>query len=96
MTSVVKIAYNQALNGNYWAALTLNGLIYSSALGYDSSPAIDALKAGAIAAGLSGTGPAVSAIVPEEKIELVKEVWCTREGEILEAKINQQKAKVVY
>ena len=96
MTSVVKIAYNQALNGNYWAALTLNGLIYSSALGYDSSLAIDALKAGAIAAGLSGTGPAVSAIVPEEKIELVKEVWCTREGEILEAKINQQKAKVVY
>jgi shikimate kinase len=95
MASVVKIAYREALNGNYWAALTLNGLIYSSALGYDLSPAVDALTAGALASGLSGTGPAVTAIVPEEKIDSVKEVWQKRKGEILEARINQQKAKVV-
>ncbi len=92
---VVKIAYKEALKGNHWAALTLNGLIYSSALGYDPSPAIDALTAGALAAGLSGTGPAVTAIVPEEKIDIVKEVWQKREGEILEARINQEKARVV-
>ena len=95
MASAVKIAYNEALNGNYWAALTLNGLIYSSALGYDPSPAVDALNAGAVASGLSGTGPAVSAIVPEEKIDLVKEVWRKREGEILEAHVNLEKARVV-
>ena len=95
MAPVVKIAYREALNGNYWAALTLNGLIFSSALGYDSSPAVDALTAGAYAAGLSGTGPAVTAIVPEDKVDLVKEVWQKREGEILEARINQEKAKVV-
>lgn len=95
MASVVKIAYSEALNGNYWAALTLNGFIYSSALGYDSSPAVDALTAGAYAAGLSGTGPAVTAIVPEDKVDLVKEVWQKREGEILEAWINQEKARVV-
>jgi len=95
MASVVKVAYNEALNGNYWAALTLNGLIYSSALGYDLSLAVDALTAGALAAGLSGTGPAVTAIVPEDKVDLVKEVWQKREGEILEAQINQEKAKVV-
>ncbi len=95
MASVVKIAYREALNGNYWAALTLNGLIYSSALGYDSSPAVDALTAGAYAAGLSGTGPAVTAIVPEDKVDLVKEVWQKREEEILEARINQEKARVV-
>ena len=92
---VVKIAYKEALKGNHWAALTLNGLIYSSALGYDPSSAVDALTAGALAAGLSGTGPAVTAIVPEEKIDLVKEVWQKRKGEILEARINQEKAKVV-
>ena len=95
MAPVVKIAYKEALKGNHWAALTLNGLIYSSALGYDSSPAVDALTAGALAAGLSGTGPTVTAIVPEEKVDLVKEVWQKREGEILEAQINQEKAKVV-
>jgi shikimate kinase len=95
MVPIVKIAYKEALEGNHWAALTLNGLIYSSALGYDLSPAIDALTAGALAAGLSGTGPAVTAIVPEEKVDLVKEVWQKQEGEILEAQINQEKARVV-
>ena len=96
MASVVKIAYKEALNGNYWAALTLNGLIYSSALGYDSSTAVDALTAGAYAAGLSGTGPAVSAIVSKENVDIVKEVWRKGEGEILEAQINLEKARVVY
>lgn len=95
MAPSVKIAYREALNGNYWAALTLNGLIYSSALGYAQSPAVDALTAGALASGLSGTGPAVTAIVPQDKVDAVKEVWQKREGEILEAKINQEKAKVV-
>jgi shikimate kinase len=95
MASAVKIAYNEALRGNYWAALTLNGLIYSSALGYDPSPAVDALIAGALAAGLSGTGPAVTAIVSEENVAMVKEVWRKREGEILEAHVNLENAKVV-
>jgi shikimate kinase len=95
MAPFVKVAYNEALKGNYWGALTLNGLIYSSVLGCDSSPAVDALTAGALGAGLSGTGPAVTAIVPEEKVNLIKEVWNEREGEILEAKINQEKAEVV-
>jgi shikimate kinase len=95
MASAVKLAYKEALNGNYWAALTLNGLIYSSALGYDSSPAVDALTAGALASGLSGTGPAVTAIVPEDVVDAVKAVWRRRECEILEARVNQEKAKVV-
>ena len=95
VASVVKVAYNEALKGNYWAALTLNGLIYSSTLGYDSSPAIDALSAGALASGLSGTGPAVCAIVPEKKVASVKESWTKLEGEIIETRINTEKARVV-
>jgi shikimate kinase len=51
--------------------------------------------AGALAAGLSGTGPAVTAIVPEEKINLVKDAWQRYEGEILETQVNHEKAKVV-
>jgi shikimate kinase len=95
LSGVVKVAYNEALNGNYWAALTLNGLIYSSALGYDSTPAVDALTAGALASGLSGTGPAVTAIVTKDKIESVKEAWQNYDGDILEAQINLEKARVV-
>jgi shikimate kinase len=95
VASVVKVAYNEALNGNYWAALTLNGLIFSAALGYDSSPALEALGSGAICAGLSGTGPAITAIVPEENVCAVKDVWEKLDGEILQASINLEKARVL-
>jgi shikimate kinase len=95
VASLVKIAYREALKGKHWAALTLNGLIYSSALGYNSSIAIDALMAGALAAGLSGTGSAVTAIVSEEKKDLVKDALKAYEGEILEARVNHEKARVV-
>jgi len=95
VASLVKIAYKEALKGNYWTALTLNGLIYSSALGYNPSIAMDALMAGALAAGLSGTGPAVTAIVSEEKKDLVRTALQAYEGDILEARINHEKARVV-
>jgi len=95
MASLVKTAYKQAMKGNFWSALTLNGLIYSSALGHNPSIAIDALAAGALAAGLSGTGPAVTAIVSEEKIDRVKDAWQVYEGDILQARLNHEKARVV-
>ncbi len=95
VASLVKISYKEALKGNYWAALTLNGLIYSSALGHNPSIAVDALIAGALAAGLSGTGPAVTAIILEEKKDLVKDAWQAYEGDIIEARVNNEKAKVV-
>ena len=53
--------------GKIWEALSLNGLIYSSAQGYDTSIAIDALAAGAVAAGLCGKGPAVTAVVAKRQ-----------------------------
>jgi shikimate kinase len=95
VAKAVKVAYKEALNGNYWSALTLNGLIYSAALGFDPLPAVDALAAGAVASGLSGTGPAVSAVVSEDKVGHVKDAWQKLEGEILEARVNMQKARVV-
>jgi shikimate kinase len=95
MASLVKTAYKQALNGNYWSALTLNGLIYSSALGHNPSIAVDALVAGALAAGLSGTGPAVTAIVSEDKIDDVKDAWQRYGGDILQTRLNHEKARVV-
>ena len=68
----VQIAYEKALEGKIWEALTLNGLIYSSAQNLNTSIAVDALAAGAVAAGLCGKGPAVSAVVPNDKLDSVK------------------------
>jgi shikimate kinase len=90
---LVKVAYEEATKGNFWNALSLNGIIYSSALGFDASVALDALNAGAVAAGLCGKGPAVTAVVSQDKIEHVKAALQIHEGEILQARFNHQKAK---
>jgi shikimate kinase len=94
VATLVKTAYKEALKGRFWSALTLNGLLYSSALGYDPSIALDALLVGALAAGLSGKGPAVTAVVSNEKVDSVKDAWQPYEGKILQAKVNHEKAEV--
>ncbi|HLE74729.1 MAG TPA: shikimate kinase [Candidatus Bathyarchaeia archaeon] len=92
---LVKIAYNEALKENLWEALSLNGLIYSAALKYDASVALDALSAGALAAGLCGKGPAVTAVVTNDKSDSVKAALQRHEGKVLQARLNHEKAKVV-
>ncbi len=92
---LVEVAYKQALEGKVWEALTLNGLIYSSAFGYNPSIAIDALAAGAAAAGLCGKGPAVTAVTPRGKVDSVKTALQKYDGTIIQANINREKAKVL-
>jgi shikimate kinase len=92
---LVKIAYEEAAKGNFWEALSLNGIVYSSALGFDTSVALDALAAGALAAGLCGKGPAVTAVVSNDKIDSVRTALQRHEGEILQAHLNHEKAKVI-
>jgi shikimate kinase len=93
--SLVEVAFKEAQKENFWTALSLNGLIYSNALGYNTSVALDALGAGAIAAGLCGKGPAVTAVVSDDKIDQVKAALQRHEGEVLHARLNQEKARVV-
>lgn len=81
-----------ALRGEHWQAMTINGILYSSVLGYDTSIVIEALSAGAIASGLSGKGPAVASIVPEDAVDHVLEVLERRGGEIIKTEINHEKA----
>ena len=56
-------AFRLAWNGEYVKAMTLNSLIYGAALGLDQELPIKALRAGAVASGISGTGPAVASFV---------------------------------
>ena len=92
---LVEIAFKEVMKENFWTALSLNGIIYSSALGYDASVALDALEAGALAAGLCGKGPAVTAVVSSDKIDVVKTALQRHEGEILQARLNQEKTEVI-
>ncbi len=91
----VKALHRMALRGDWMTAMTLNGLLYSAVLGYDPNAAIDALEAGALAAGLSGKGPAVAAVVPRENVRNVKGAWKKYGGSIIESQINTEKAHVL-
>jgi shikimate kinase len=53
------------------------------------------LKAGAMAAGLCGKGPAVTAVVEEDRVDAVKAALQRHEGEVIEARFNSEKARVV-
>ena len=92
---LVEIAFKSALEGKVWEALTLNGLVYSSASNLNPAIAIDALAAGAVAAGLCGKGPAVTSVVSNDKVDSVKDALKNYEGEILQTKLNREKAKVI-
>ena len=95
LAPLVETAYEFAANKDYFKALNLNGLIYSATLGFDSAIAIDAIQAGAIASGLSGTGSAFTAVVSEESIDDVKESWMKYEGKVFETKVDNEGCKLL-
>jgi shikimate kinase len=69
MSGLVDLAFRQAQEGDYYRALTLNGMCYSTALGLDQEIALRALQNGALASGLTGTGPATVMLVVEDKVQ---------------------------
>lgn len=83
-----------SLGGRPWAAMSLNGLLYSRLLGYDPAPAVQALELGATGAGLSGTGPAVAAVFdvgngadPGE----LRDRWSTDGSSVIQTQTNNER-----
>ena len=91
---ISQLAYDAALNGQLWDALTLNGLAFSAVLGEDPRPALSAIEAGALGAGLSGKGPAVVAAVDENHSRKVREAFEKFKGQIIETRLNYSRAGV--
>ena len=88
LAPLVETAFDFAKQRNYFKALNLNGLIYSATLGFDSTIAIDALQAGAIASGLSGTGSSFVAVVDDNSIDSVEEAWGKYEGRVIKTNVD--------
>lgn len=104
MKDLVETAFEIALSGDYKKAMKLNGLIYCGALGFDPEPAVACMEIGKkfdAAAGLSGTGPSFTALLPdsgllteEQQKELqivvseIKQKWAAQfpDGRIYETK----------
>ncbi|WP_298521038.1 shikimate kinase [uncultured Methanobrevibacter sp.] len=88
LSPLVETAFGFAKDRNYFKALNLNGLVYSATLGFDSAIAVDALEAGAIASGLSGTGSSFVAVVSPDSIDDVRESWSKYEGQVIETAVD--------
>ena len=85
----VEIAHREALNGNYWNAMTLNALIYSGALRLPTDVIIEILRTGAVAAGISGKGPAYAFVIEEELKESVLGSLREHEGQLIVTKTRR-------
>jgi len=90
---LMRLAHRLALEGEEWTAMTLNGLAVSTALGISSKPAMEALRAGALAAGVSGKGPAIAAVAEPEDAEKVGRAL-SRFGRVIETSVCNENASV--
>ncbi|MBC7219195.1 MAG: shikimate kinase [Hadesarchaea archaeon] len=79
----VQSVHRMAMRGEFWKALTINGLLYSTALGHDPMIAIEAISKGAMAAGLTGTGSATVAVAEPDKVVDIVKAWRGWRGRIL-------------
>lgn len=80
----VETAFKKAREKKYFEALTLNGILYCTALDFNPKIALDALNEGALASGLSGTGSSFVAIVNSENIDNIKDIWSIYDGNVIE------------
>lgn len=90
----VDMAYELAIRGEYKKAMTLNGFLYSSALGFNSEPILMALELGIDGVSLSGTGPAYTALVDGEKGDRLVDAWSSLDGKIIRTKVNNTGAQI--
>jgi shikimate kinase len=87
-------AFKLAEAGEYWKAMKLNGVLASAALGSTYLPVMAAIERGALAASVSGNGPAIAAVAYEDEVEDIKSALSKFEGTIIMSRINNQKASV--
>lgn len=95
LAPLVEIAFSHAIDENIEKALTLNGLLYANALNFDTNIVLDALKAGAKAAGLSGTGSAYSILVDDLDIEEIKSALSKYPGLLIETEPDNEGSVVI-
>jgi shikimate kinase len=72
IADIIELAYILAQKGQFAMAMKLNGLAYASVLGVDPSIMHEALAKGAVAAGISGTGPATVILIERDRAETLR------------------------
>jgi shikimate kinase len=76
---MAELVEDLAVEGRYAAAMTVNGLAFSAALGFSADPAVEAMPHAA-GVSLSGTGPSVVAVGTRDGLDRVADRWSERSG----------------
>ena len=87
-------AWNLAKKSDYWNAMILNGLTTSTILSSEPKIIPKLLENGALGASVSGNGPSIAAIVKNNAVSKIKNVFSSLDGKITVAEINNKKAEV--
>lgn len=93
MQGVFGAAWQMARARKYWDAMTVNGLAAAAVLGSDPALVPGLLERGALAASVSGNGPAVAAVARRRDMPAIAEFLGRRDGRVVEAAISNQKAE---
>lgn len=88
-------AFQLAYSGQYWKAMTLNGVLTSTLLSNSYTITRMCLENGALAASISGNGPAIAAVVRESEVQKIKSVLSNLDGRVMISRTNNQKASIV-
>ena len=93
----VDIAYDLSLKGKFEEAMTLNGFLYCSALGFDTEFLMRALELGVKGVSLSGTGPSYVALVTTDQAGELEDAWgdCAASGTMIRTSIDNKGASII-
>jgi shikimate kinase len=89
----IEEAHALAMEKNFLLGIQINGLTYGTAMGLDTTVTQKAIKAGAVTAGISGTGPATVILAePDDKDKIIDAIGS--KDQIIVTKINREKAGI--
>ncbi|HOK58591.1 MAG TPA: shikimate kinase [Methanothrix sp.] len=91
---VADVVFDMVMEGDYAGAMTLNGLLYCTALRRSPEPVVLALRSGAAGATLSGTGPAYAALVDDVSGDDVAAAWSSLGGRIIRTAVENRSARM--
>ncbi|HKZ99127.1 MAG TPA: shikimate kinase [Thermoplasmata archaeon] len=91
----VEEAFRLALEGDYFHAIEVNSAAYAKILEVDESPAVRARSAGAMAAGITGAGPAIIALTKPTYVEAVTKALAQDDAEVRAVPMNTIEAREV-
>jgi len=94
LDSVFNSAWELAKKSKFWEAMTINGLATATIFNSDTKIIPNLLEKNALAASVSGNGPAITAITKKSNESNIKKVFSSLDGRVIVSKINNKKAEV--